>query len=193
MCWEWSDCNLCLGLPFYTQPFGQDNYPHLNLDQYSFSGLHRVTTCLRQLRRGPGSAMGTNSLFWIDFSESPREMTFFNSILQVRAIFECGNQVLEHGIVFNDMASLFLAKIVSKSATLIAPGTLQLKILNGHWAVGQLRSSDLQPLAFQVESNGSLPSQSRRMKGRSESRFFPPLSPCGVAKDRRPIATYIYL
>ena len=92
--------------------------------------------------------MGTNSLFWIDFSESPREMTFFNSILQVRAIFECGNQVLEHGIVFNDIASLFLAKIVSKSATLIAPGTLQLKILNGHWAVGQLRSSDLQPLAF---------------------------------------------
>ena len=73
---------------------------------------------------------------------------------------------------FIDIASLFLAKIVSKSATLIAPGTLQLKILNGHWAVGQLRSSDLQPSAFQVESNGSLPSQSRRMKGRSESRFF---------------------
>ena len=123
-------------------------------------------------------------------------MTFFSkSILQVRAIFECGNQVLEHGIVFNDIASLFLAQIVSKSATLIAPGTLQLKILNGHWAVGQLRSSDLQPLAFhwQVESNGSLPSQSRRMKGRSESRFFPPLSPCGVAKVRRPIATFMFL
>ena len=40
-------------------------------------------------------------------------MTFFNSILQVRAIFECGNQVFEHGIVvFNDISSLFLAKIV---------------------------------------------------------------------------------